>query len=352
MQGKKQVDIREDNKSAVIDILLKRSATLLHMSEQLKLSHTALAKVIKELMQKNVVCIAEGEQECETCALGRPPKIYGINGDCAIACAVVLTRERIFIYYFDMRGFQINECVCENTFPTVHELLSFVTSRMTELKVHPRLRERILKYIYVGIPSYDFYGAPFCDLHDTVYGSISAAFPEIGVVVRRNIDYEMIAETKYGGLKDGGKNAVMLNFDSGVCASLLLGGTVYDGDTHMQGLMRNSDFRGLSGVLGSGEQAERFCRAYESGDAVAVSAVSDALCAPLSFLASVLSFLDVSKVIIGGESKHLGDSFLSYVSRALNAQASFSEMGRDVPPALAGAVWLSTYTTLQEVMSR
>jgi len=53
--GKKQIDIREDNKSAVIDLLLKSEVTVLELSSALDLSHTAIAKVIKELLQKNVV---------------------------------------------------------------------------------------------------------------------------------------------------------------------------------------------------------------------------------------------------------------------------------------------------------
>ena len=57
--GKKQIDIREDNKSAVIDILLQNDSTMLQMSEVLKLSHTALAKVIKELTQKNIVMLTD-----------------------------------------------------------------------------------------------------------------------------------------------------------------------------------------------------------------------------------------------------------------------------------------------------
>lgn len=66
--GKKQLDIREDNKSAVINVLLQQESTLPQIAEKLGLSLTALAKVMKELQQKEVVRIVKEE----TVAYGRP----------------------------------------------------------------------------------------------------------------------------------------------------------------------------------------------------------------------------------------------------------------------------------------
>ena len=215
--GKKQIDIREDNKSAVIDILLKGEATMLEMSERLKLSHTALAKVIKELTLKNIV----QPTEVRGANTGRPPKVYGINGDCAIACAVVISPEKIYVYYLDMRGFQINETSCDNLFADFSSLMNYVTGQVEFLKSHPRLNDKILKCIYIGVPAAGLFGMSYPDTEREVLAACAARFSLQEIVVRRNIDYEMVAETKYGLLKGGDQNAVLVNLDRRLCASFL-----------------------------------------------------------------------------------------------------------------------------------
>ena len=127
--GKKQGNIREENKSAVIDVLLKREATILSMSETLGLSHTSLAKIIKELAQKNVVQVVNYDT-----SFGRPSKIYGINGDCAISCAAIFSAEKVYFYYFDMRGFQINEYISDNDYSSAEEMVDDALIRISNLK--------------------------------------------------------------------------------------------------------------------------------------------------------------------------------------------------------------------------
>lgn len=345
--GKKQIDIREDNKSAVIDILLQKESTMLQMSERLKLSHTALAKVIKELTQKNIVQLTEMREVNS----GRPPKVYGINGECAIACAVVISVHNIYIYYVDMRGFQINEISCANRFENLDSLLHYVTGQVKALKAHPRLIDKILKYIYVGIPSAQFYGREFFDACGEVEERFRRDFPDLGVIVRRNIDCEMAAETKYGVLKNGEQNAVLLNFDRYVCASFLFNGSIYGGENKMQGYDSRNGFSGLENISDTpfDSLAARYCG--NEGEAVGLIEEKTADC--LRFLGDLLRFLDVNKIVFGGKVKRLGENFLKYVRSLWGARdVCYSSMGTDVPAALSGAVWLSTYSTLQEVMVR
>lgn len=325
--GKKQINIREDNKSAVIDVLLQSEATMPDMSETLALSHTSLAKVIRELMQKNVVRLVD----YDTSAFGRPSKVYGINGDCAISCAIVFAEERVYVYYFDMRGFQINEITFENDFRDLQSLAQHVIEEVRRLKRHPRLNEKILKYIYVGVPAAGLFGLDFNDCRDVLLRELNEAFPDVRSRVRHNVDYEMIAENKYGLLKNGEKNAVLVHFGKRISASVMIGGEVYCGDEN-----RHGEFLTRAEAGADGE--------YDA----------EKLLPMLKELACFLSFMDIREVVFGGSAQKQGDAFLTLAKSVLGDRVNvrFSIMGKDVPSALSGAVWLAVYSTLQELMLR
>ena len=337
--GKKQINIREDNKSAVVDILLQQEATMPQLAERLMLSHTALAKVVRELMQKNIVLCSEGKGT----GSGRPPKVYEINADCAMTCAVILMQKSIDIYYVDMRGFQVNKRTAENDFSSLSALLADVQEYIGTLKEHPRLKDRVLKYIYIGLPTARFYGMDFCESCREVSRSFSERFPGIRNVVRRNVDYAMVAESKYGVLKNNCRNAVLLNLDEYLCASFLLNGSIYDGDRWMQGYDSAQNFPGLQAL-----------RAQAAGGGFGVLERDAAFGAMLEWLGGVLRFMDIGRVVLGGSAKVWGEELLRLVSEKFGGRcrAEFSTMGREVPPPLSGAVWLSTYSTLQDMMLR
>ncbi len=346
--GKKQIDIREDNKSAVIDILLQRESTMPQMSEQLKLSHTALAKVINELRQKNVVMLSEFRDS----SAGRPPKLYGVNGDCAIACSVIVMKKAVYVYYVDMRGFQVNKSECENKFASLGDLLDYAAAQVKTLKQHPRLSGKILKNIYVGVPSAPLFGMPFVQAGQAVSEKFEREFPLVRTVTRRNIDYEMVAESKYGALNRGTKNAVLLNLDDYACASFMLGGGVYCGDNGMQGYDPANSFEGLCGAFE--DEYNSIAQSYRSGDVKAVEAVRGCVEREIERVGSIMRFLDISEAVLSGKAALLGDGFLKYCESKFGerARVRYSAMGKDVPSALSGAVWQATYSTLQEVMMR
>lgn len=346
ISGKKQVNVREDNKSAVIHLLLQREFTLLQMSERLKLSHTALAKVMKELMAKNVVMLKTSDAQ----TTGRPPKVYSIDGDCAIACAVVVTRKKIYVYYFDMRGFQINEHVSDNVFEDMDALLQYVQEQVVNLKIHPRLQDRVLKYIHIGLPSGCFLGQDFVYSAEMAEEQFTQRFPAIHIEVNRNVDYEMTAEKTYGLLKDGQRNAVLLNFDDFVCASFLFDGVVYNGATRSHGVLSDDTFCGLHAL----NQDGTFAEAYKAGNEDVQRQLHENMRIVLAQLRTALQLLDVKEVVVSGEAKKFGDGFLLYLNEALGGDkiVRFTVMGKNVQAALAGAVWLSTYSTLQEIISR
>ena len=136
MIGKKQRDIREDKKSVVIDCLLRSQMTLADLEQQLKLSHTALRKVMSELMQLNIVRVID----IKAGDMGRPSALYDINPDCGFAAAVCLGVRRLEIFVVDMKGLQINEFISENEFSCAEQLFEFTKNKLKTLLEHYRTK--------------------------------------------------------------------------------------------------------------------------------------------------------------------------------------------------------------------
>jgi len=320
--GKKQIDIREDNKSAVIDLLLKSEVTVLELSSALDLSHTAIAKVIKELLQKNVVEVSDNVSPC----FGRPPKTYRINRGCAIACAVMIDAQRVHIYYLDMRGFQINSMVVENTFDNADELIAFLADKILSLKSHPRLEDKMWKYIYVGIPTDGICGESYLIVSQKVENVFIQRFRDIQTVVQCNANYQLLAEVKYGALRNAKKNAMLVDFNGAVSAAFLFDGRIYLGEYGCHGY--------FSGTSNDGEERKN-------------------IRAIVREIAYVIRLLDIHNVIFSGAVKEQ-EWFMPYAKEVLgdDVECAFSMMGKNVPSALSGAVWQATYSTLMKVMLR
>ncbi len=342
--GKKQIDIREDNKVAVVDILLHKESTTQQMCSQLKLSHTALAKVMAELLEKQAVCITEGEKV----QMGRPPKIYRINGDFAVACAASVNDKTIDIYYVDMRGFQINTVSCKNIFQSLEELLVFIQEKIVALKNHVRIEGKLCKYFYLGIPTGEFYGKTFAENRGAVENWFADALQEITTYVYSNIDCSLIAEMQYGILKGYDGNVFYVNLDDKTSASLLLNGKIYQGDSGMQGYDKQSYFDGLNATFGSIEAYQ----AYAEGRGE--ERLEKEIEAEIKRLADVVRFLDIREVVVSGKATMLGERFIRFISQYFPEGTNIrcSTMGKEVSSALSGAVWMATYNTLKTVILR
>lgn len=190
------------------------------------------------------------------------------------------------------------------------------------------------------------------DTEREVLAACAARFSLQEIVVRRNIDYEMVAETKYGLLKGGDQNAVLVNLDRRLCASFLFNGNLFCGDRQKQGLGSAEEFGGVYSLFP--HSFESAAAQYRAGEERARETLERALREPLTGLGKLLAFLDVGEVVFSGGVKALGDPFLRFAGTLLgeNCSVRYSALGKEVPAALSGAVWLSTYSTLQKVMAR
>lgn len=351
MIGKKQRDIREDNKSVVIDCLLRSQMTLADLEQQLKLSHTALRKVMSELMQLNIVRVID----IKAGDMGRPSAHYDINPDCGFAAAVCLGVRRLEIFVVDMKGLQINEFISENEFSCAEELFEFTKNKLKTLLEHYRIKSAKLSTVCVSLPLKGVGVSDFEQSENLLKNGFYHSFGGAEVIVKNNNDFWATGESKYGALHHYCSGALLCEIEGEASCSLFFDHINYSGEKIEKGSINSlsdSDvLQLLEGVCN--EQWTLIAKKYRAGDIATVKNVNGAL-SPLIDKISVLAFLlCVPLVIVGGLVRELGDGFLNEINRALqkksNAKAVYSEItGRS--PSCAGAVWCASYTSLKKLL--
>ena len=352
MIGKKQRDIRNDNKSVIIDSLLRSQLTLADLEQQLKLSHTALGKVMNELLQLNVVRsigVKAGD-------MGRPSALYDINPDCGVAAAVCFGVKRLEIFIVDMKGLQINKFVSTDEFSCADEALSFTENTIKTLLKHYRTDGADLSTICVSLPRKGLGASSFEECENSFKNGFSEFFRNTEIIVKSNNDFWAIGESKYGALHHfKNKGALLCEMEGDVGCSLFFNRVNYSGNKIEKGSINSLLGTDVIGMLQSvcGKTWEEIATGYRSGDKQTIKSVNDALSPLFGRVAESAFLLGVSVVIIGGALSSLGSEFLNAVNRALSARfaakAVFSEIeGRS--PSCSGAVWCASYTSLKKLL--
>ena len=353
MVGKKQRDIREDNKSVVIDCLLRSQMTLAELEQQLKLSHTALRKVMMELMDLKVVRIID----MKTGEMGRPSALYDIAPDCGCAAAVCLGQKRLEIFIVDMKGFQINKFVSEDNFSNVSEMLLFVREKFNSLLKHKRTEKSGLSTICVSIPFAGVGETPFCECEKQISHDLGECFKSAEIIVKNNNDFWALGENKYGKLHHyHGKSALLCEMEGGVCCSFYYEKVNYCGEKPAYGSF-NSIFAGdITADIerAAGESFSAVKEKYLKGEDRAVSIVNAAALPAIKKIAEISQALCVSLVLLDGRLSDLGNGFLAFASAETakispDTLVNYSAL-TDRSPSCAGAVWFASYVSLKKIM--
>lgn len=351
MVGKKQRDIREGNKSAVIDCLLNRHMTLPNLGEKLNLSHTSLRKVMSELMNMNIVRIID----MKTGEMGRPSAVYDINPDCGFSAAICFGECRLEIFVLDMKGFEVNKFVIAQDFSSAKELFDFSIAKLKQMNEKGRSCEVGISTVCVSIPFGGIYGKNFEYCAEYVKVLLDKTFSGTEVIVKNNNDFWAIAESKYGRL-DGvtDKGAFLVEVEGGVCCSFYYNGVNYCGQTMQRGTINNLFDGDLANYVSDriGCKKTEMIERYVSDDPTAV-AVVDEICQTIFTIVGKASLLlNVPLVLIDGVFASCGRSFLRKANEYLqkisrNTVAEYSLIA-DRSPSCAGAVRHASYISLKK----
>ena len=352
MVGKKQRNIREDNKSVVIDCLLRAHMTLADLEEKLKLSHTALRKVMNELMELNIVRVIE----MKTGEMGRPSAVYDINPDCGFAAAVCVGENRLEIFVVDMKGFQTDKFFSETDLGSAEEIFSFTEKKISGMLRHERTKDGVLSTICVSLPFGGILDRSFSECRTLVSEKLKNLLPSAEIVVKNNNDYWAIGESKYGKLHHRQESALLCEVERSVCCSFYYGGINYCGSAPSAGSL-NRLFDGdlaEEAAVRIGMNERDFCEAYRRGDDAAVQAFYGLAGPVFTEVGKIARCMCAPTVLLSGFFCSLGEAFLEKANEWIGAvypcaKAEFSAF-TDRSPSCAGAVWCASYTSLKKLL--
>jgi len=355
LNGKKQIDIRESNKSAVIDMMLQQECNLAQLEEKLNLSHTALNKVIKELMEKKVVKLV-GRRVQE---VGRPSAFYNINPDCGAAAAVSFTSNYLEIFIVDMRGFEINRYCADYEYKDADTLLKLIVSTLSQLSQHYRIKSQLLM-LSISVPASGLNEYTFEQWSQVFYDYFKDSQIVRGdIVVRRDIEFACIAERKFGVFKNGAENAVFLNLSGKMPMSIMFASeSYYTASKSFNGninALTHQDYRLLL-QRHTGKHLSAASMEYTENSPSAVAAVHSFFEPVVDKVANLMFMLNIDKLIVFGDIKLFGSNLLAYFQDICRKKCSDATVlisritDRSLP--CAGAIWHSTYNSLKDIIVR
>ncbi len=361
MQVRNQSYLRRKNKQSVIDLLRKKSQSYSDLARELKLSNTAIGKIVDDLIEQNLVLRA-GETK------GRTGISLSVNADYGCIVAVDLSRFQVSISVADfasnilvgstleMLSFRESGDI-DKIFKEIHSLLESEKVKDKQLlcisiaspgKIDKESGEFILNPRFHALGSVSF---------RTIFGK------EFGcpVVVRNDINLALLGEKTYGTVLKDVDNALMLHVDVGVGSALLIGGKVYEGSHGFAGeigyfklnmfltdednygnlnyanyydstslftsldIVKREIFLGRESILQEKLQREgrswndltiqEILAAYRAQDELVVKVINSAAGVMGTFAYSLCEFLDVEKVVLIGSVVELGEEYLRNIAK-------------------------------------
>lgn len=228
MQVRNQSYLRRKNKNSIIELLRKKTQSYSDLARELKLSNTAIANIVDDLISENVVYR-------ESDSKGRGGINLSINADYGYVVAVDLSRWQIILSAADFGSNILTTATIDDITFKKGDIEKIVAA-VEALTKREELKGRALRCIAVASPgkidkkSGKFILNPrFREIGNI---SLQAVFEEAfgcKVVIKNDINLALLGEKMYGGVLKNVQNALMLHVDVGMGAALLIDGKVYEG---------------------------------------------------------------------------------------------------------------------------
>ena len=375
MQVRNQSYLRRKNKNSIIELLRKKTQSYSDLARELKLSNTAIANIVDDLISENVVYR-------ESDSKGRGGINLSINADYGYVVAVDLSRWQIILSAADFGSNILTTATIDDITFKKGDIEKIVAA-VEALTKREELKGRALRCIAVASPgkidkkSGKFILNPrFREIGNI---SLQAVFEEAfgcKVVIKNDINLALLGEKMYGGVLKNVQNALMLHVDVGMGAALLIDGKVYEGSHGFAGeigyfklnmllsdennygnlnygnyydstslfsvlsIVKREISLGTETVLKDWLEAsgrswddvtiDELLKAYRLKDALVVRAIHSAARVIGTFASSMSDFLDLDTVILIGSVTGLGKEYLKYISKyAKNCPVVFSDLGSD-----------------------
>lgn len=360
MLVRNQSYLRRKNKKSVIELLRKKTQSYSDLARELKLSNTAIAKIVDDLIEQDIVYR-------ESDAKGRTGISLSINADFGYVIAIDLSRWQITFSVADFASNVLAESALESVDFRKGDIERIVEEvrKLTQCK---QVKGRKLRGIAIATPGKidkktgDFILNPrFRQLEKVSFQSLFEKEFGCAVVVKNDIKLALLGEKMYGDVLKEVDNALMLHIDVGVGAALLIDGKVYEGthgfageigffklnmfltDEENYGNLNYGSYYDTTSLFGAlsivkrelslgkesilQEQIKKsggtwddvtindLLAAYRKKDAMVVKVIHSSARVIATLASSLGDLLDVEKIVLTGSVIELGKEYLEYISK-------------------------------------
>lgn len=368
-KGKNQTMVRQINRRLVINVLSRGAMSCTDVAKELRLSNTAVGKIIGELRAAGIVTLAEnGSEHAEKVSeLGRKPILYALAGRSMMTAIVNLAECCIILA--DITG----EVICERSFTKPVVFTAGILEKLTD-GLHEMCADyadvRLISVCVITFGMLDGVSGEyiFANRFENYKGInlVSIFKNEFGVPVQviNDTRVSLIAEQSEGLLQRA-LNAVLIQIDEGIAAAVMINGVNYVGEHGFAGeigLMQMPGGGSLEDLAGIPHIIAELKRRMQEGersslpsdpswdDVVEAFTADDPMtCAVVGESAEVISFavknlihiFDAQVVICGGAVR-LGEKYLALIDSNIrsesyvNRKVRFSEIPFDRASRIGG----------------
>ncbi len=231
--------IRRNNRQQILNALRKGARAIPELAEELGLSPTAVANIINDLLQYNIIS-ASGNKNTRAGA-GRKASVFSLNS----AYGAIILIEFASNYehdYYRIFACDINENVLQmKTIPPIvnesdNRLTELILAGIDELLESPRVKGLPLLNICIAAPGIideetGLLVATCLKKYDGEYNlkEILESAYHVPIHIRGLLSSAAKAELKKGAFAGGCKLGILMNIDSGIGMSFLMGEKPFTG---------------------------------------------------------------------------------------------------------------------------
>ena len=234
-KGQNQTVVRDNNMKLILFSLLENNMSCSDLADKLLLSKPAMTKITSEMIDLDLIVSGGTQDRRPAIGLGRKKSYLSINENVGVVAAIDFSTVNISVGLYNLNGKEIAvreladaEFITKEVLARVAELLSGLMEQCAD--------GRELLCLCIGASGKIdketgniVESIKFRDCLDVNVKEFFGKRFSTEVLVKNDMDLALLAETKYGALCDGVRDALLLYIDSGLGGAVLSDGQIISG---------------------------------------------------------------------------------------------------------------------------
>lgn len=232
--GVKNTGIRENNIESILRLLYTKKMSATHIAKQLKLSKTAVFKILSEMEGMHLVeNLADNGEDSER----YKRTLYAIRQDAGILGVVEFGSTYIKIVFSYLNGQIFDETILEDreflTLDDLNEICSIILNKKTQFETD---KCKIISIIVSAPGQINKFNdeiensVKFKIVKDIPVRSFFEAKLNLNVILKNDINLAIIGEQHYGKIERIAENGILIYVDSGMGGAILNENRIIEGD--------------------------------------------------------------------------------------------------------------------------